>query len=409
MTKTELRALITEQMTDNITTISKVAADEMEKRISAANLSSMQVKYDFGEGDDNRSFAVGRPATRKDFKGCFGKEHLSNDGFKSQSEFLQVVSSGKYDQRLKSLIEGDGGSGGYVVPEEYAATFLDVALESEVVRPRATVYPMKFNSLKIPGFVIGNHATNLYGGVTSEWIGESETMTEHPPQFRSINLVTKKLACYAVASNELIEDGQQANFDSYLSQSLINGISFGMDYAFLQGNGAGMPLGILKSPCLITQAIETGQTADTLLWENLINMMACMHPNCFPKSVWIASLSIIPQLLTMSLPVGTGGSFIPAMSETNGQFKVLTRPVIFTEKLPKLGDKGDIILADLSQYCIGLRKEIRLEKSIHVHFQTDEQDYRCLLRVDGQPSWDSTMTLNDGTSVVSPFITLAAR
>ena len=40
-------------------------------------------------------------------------------------------------------------------------------------------------------------------------------------------------------------------------------------------------------------------------------------------------------------------------------WKILTRPVIFTEKTEKLGDLGDILLADLSQYVVGLRSEMR--------------------------------------------------
>ena len=37
-----------------------------------------------------------------------------------------------------------------------------------------------------------------------------------------------------------------------------------------------------------------------------------------------------------------------------------------------MGDKGDIILADLSQYVIGMRREMNIAKSGHVGFVKDE-------------------------------------
>ena len=60
------------------------------------------------------------------------------------------------------------------------------------------------------------------------------------------------------------------------------------------------------------------------------------------------------------------------MNESNGKFTMLTRPVIFTEKTEPLGDQGDILLADLSHYVIGLRNEMRIDLSQHVYFTTDE-------------------------------------
>jgi HK97 family phage major capsid protein len=82
---------------------------------------------------------------------------------------------------------------------------------------------------------------------------------------------------------------------------------------------------------------------------------------------------------------------------------------LFSEKTEKLGDKGDIILADLSQYVVGLRSEMRFDMSIHVHFQTDELLARLIERHDGQPLWDAPLTLEDGSTTVSPFVTLAER
>ena len=169
-----------------------------------------------------------------------------------------------------------------------------------------------------------------------------------------------------------------------------------MDYAFLRGTGAGQPRGVLNDPALVTVAKETGQAATTLVYENLTKMFARLHASSVSRSVWVASPTTIPQLLGLSIAVGTGGSFISAMSESNGEFRILSRPILFTEKLPTLGTVGDIILCDFSQYTIGMRRGFIVDRSQHVGFQTDEMAWRGILRVDGQGRWKSAFTPRNG-------------
>lgn len=61
------------------------------------------------------------------------------------------------------------------------------------------------------------------------------------------------------------------------------------------------------------------------------------------------------------------------------------------------------MLVDFSQYVVGLRGEMRFDTSIHVGFTTDELYSGLIERHDGQ------LTLEDGTTTVSPFVVLGAR
>jgi HK97 family phage major capsid protein len=63
----------------------------------------------------------------------------------------------------------------------------------------------------------------------------------------------------------------------------------------------------------------------------------------------------------------------------------------------------------LSQYCVGLREGMRIDTSQHVYFTTDEAAARLIERHAGQPLWDEALTLEDGSTTVSPFVTLAER
>lgn len=327
-------------------------------------------------------------------------------GFKSFDEFATHVRLGKLDDRLqRTMVEGTPSDGGFAVPTEYAAEIFDVSLESEIVRPRATIHPMLSNEKVIPAVVLGDHSANLYGGVIGYWTAESGSLTETEPEFRSMKLTAEKLTVYGRSSSEWLDDAVMSG--KTVQRTFSNGLNWYMDRAFIKGTGAGQPLGILNAPCLIAVSKEVGQTAGTVVYQNLSNMIARLHPACFARSVWVAHPGLIPSLL--ELEVGSGGTHVPVMKDTGGAFSILTRPVIFSEKMETAGSQGDIVLADFSQYAVGIRKELRLESSIHVHFATDEVAHRCIARVDGQPLWDEALTLEDGSTTVGPFVTLEER
>ncbi len=66
------------------------------------------------------------------------------------------------------------------------------------------------------------------------------------------------------------------------------------------------------------------------------------------------------------------------------------------------------MFVDFSQYSLGLRKVMSIDKSQHVGWQTDETGYRGILRADGQGRWDQVVTPKNGDTL-SWCVTLAAR
>jgi HK97 family phage major capsid protein len=231
-----------------------------------------------------------------------------------------------------------------------------------------------------------------------------------------ISLVSKKLALLGVSSNELLSDAANGGFEAIYGASMLAAISYFYDYYFLQGDGAGQPLGVLNDPSLIVVAKESGQAANTILYPNVVKMFARLHPACLSSAVWIANSTTIPQLLAMQNIVknvaGTenvGGSAVAVVTQNgDGTLSMLTRPIIFTEKLPVLSSQGDLLLADLSQYAVGMRRGAALEKSMHAGFTTDQTYFRVITRLDGQGTWKSAVTPKNGDSI-SWCVALGAR
>jgi HK97 family phage major capsid protein len=88
---------------------------------------------------------------------------------------------------------------------------------------------------------------------------------------------------------------------------------------------------------------------------------------------------------------------------------LLGRPVIETEFNATLGDKGDIVLADLSEYAM-IDRDVQAASSIHLQFLTDQVAYRFVYRCDGQPKASAPLTPYKGTSnTLSSFVTLNER
>src|SRR6266700_1475078 len=179
--------------------------------------------------------------------------------------------------------------------------------------------------------------------------------------------------------------------------------------------GAGTPEGFINSPASVQQAAEAGQTAGTIVWENIVKMYARMLPTSLKNAVWVAAIDTFPQLATMALSVGTGGGPVwiggPNQPGSDGPpVTILGRPVIFTEKAPALGTTGDINFVDLSYYLIGDRQAVAVAASEHAFFQNDQVAYRIIERVDGRPWLQSALTPHNGSAnTLSAFVQLASR
>lgn len=307
---------------------------------------------------------------------------------------------------LGSTVPADGG---FLIPEYLRSELLRISLEKSVVRSRARVIPMETLTVPFPTIDSTSNASNIYGGVAAYWTEEAGQLTDSSPTFGRVKLEAKKLTAYSEVPNELFADSL-ISLQMLINEIFPEALAWFEDVAFINGTGVGEPLGFLNSPAMVSVSKETGQAADTIVWENLVKMYSRMLPSSLNNAVWIANLDTFPELATMSLSVGTGGSAIWLTDGVSGPpMRILGRPVIFTEKLPTLGDAGDIVLADMSHYLIGDRQAIQADTSPHYRFQTDMTSMRFISRLDGRPWLQSAITPKTGSNTLSPFVRLAAR
>ena len=319
------------------------------------------------------------------------------------------------DPRMAKIIEvqnayssTDPASAGTLIPEEFRSIIYELQLADAVVRPRASVIQMTGGSIALPFVDVTTHAGGtFFGGMSFAWTQESGTITASEAKFGRVKLEAKKLTGGARVPNELWNDAPALN--SWLMRSAPQGINFTEDVAFLTGVGGADPLGVQNSPAVITITKETGQPADTIVVENILKMYSRMLPQSLGNSVWVANPTTFPQLMTLSIAVGTGGAPVALVNiHASPTLAMLGRPLILTEKVPALGDAGDIGLYDFGFYLIGDRQAVSMESSEHSRFMNDETELRLILRVDGRPWIQSALTPKNGDSL-SPFVILGAR
>jgi len=226
------------------------------------------------------------------------------------------------------------------------------------------------NGIKIPGVDETSRASTRSGGVIAYWKDEAAAKVASKPKFRMIELNLKKLIGLCYATDELLQDATA--LEGYIRQAFIDEFGFQIDDAIINGTGAGMPLGILNSGCLVTVSKEAAQPAATIMAENVMKMRSRLFATSRGSSVWLINQNIEPQLHSMSLAVGTGGIpvYMPAGGLSNLPYDTLYgRPVLPIEQCPTLGTVGDIILADFPNgYILAEKGGIQSDMSIHVQF-----------------------------------------
>ncbi|MFQ5436851.1 MAG: phage major capsid protein, partial [Anaerolineae bacterium] len=247
------------------------------------------------------------------------------------------------------------------------------------------------------------------GGIRAFWAAEASAKTASQPKFRQMELKLNKVIGLVYATDELLADASA--LEAWIMQNLPEELRFVVEDAIYRGTGAGQPLGILNSNCLVSVAKETGQAATTILSENVIKMWARRWLGG-RDYVWFVNQDTMPQLMQMSLAVGTGGNltYLPPGGLSGSPFgSLMARPVIEVEYAATLGTVGDIVLVDLGQYQAIDKGGIQSASSIHVRFVNDETVFRFVYRFDGQPKWDAALTPFQGSNTVSPFVALATR
>ena len=319
---------------------------------------------------------------------------------------------GRLSAAATGLSGGVDSEGGHLVQKDFAEGLVQKTHQTGSLLSftpgirRIQIGPGK-NGLKIRAIDESSRVDgSRSGGVQAFWEGEADAVTATKPKFRVLEWTLKKLTALVYVTEELLQDA--VALEQVIRETFAQEFAFKIEDSIINGDGAGKPLGILPSGALVTNAKETSQVANTIVVDNLVKMWARLSSRSKRNAVWIQNGDPFPQLAVMKL--GDHGIFLPAGNIAGTPFNMLLgRPMLEAEYLPTVGDKGDILLVDLTEYWMIEKEALQSASSIHVRFVEGEVAFRFVWRLDGMPMWDKPLTPFKGTKTRSPFVVTDVR
>ncbi len=332
-------------------------------------------------------------------------------------QFAQGVAWHHHDHRngvwaITGLGESQSSTGGFLLGATIESDLLTKTYSTgEILRRCASPYTAaRFAStVTVPAFDETSRASGYrQGGITIARVPEGEQITASRPKFRQVSMSIGKLAGLCYVTQQLVDDAP--SLGRYLNQAYPTAMSFVMENEIVNGSGAGEMLGVINADCTIVVDKETAQAADSIVGLNVINMWSRLWAPSRQTAVWICNQDTDPQLYKANLNADMATPIFQPASDDSGFARLMGRPVIPVEYCPTLGDKGDLILGDFSQYALAQKTAgVDTAKSLDLGFLTSETAFRFTYRCDGQPSWAKELTPYRGTNTLSPFVVLQAR
>jgi HK97 family phage major capsid protein len=349
-------------------------------------------------------------------------------GFKTPREFFSAIvpateSGHTTDERLLFLSgnrnkyqatvgsdEAGGYSdpyGGFLIPTGFVPNLLSRPSDGDPTAGRTTMVPMATPKVEIPARTDHDHSSSVSGGLIVYRRHEAGTVTAPRMQLEMVSLSANSLMGLSYATEELMTDSA-ISFTALLSRGFQDAFSDRLIREKIRGTGVGEMEGVLNTPALVSVSAQTGQATDTILWENVRDMRArCWG---YQRAIWLYNQDALPQLISMVMPVGTSGVAMWQTSAREGEPDMLFgRPAFASEYCSTIGDAGDLILCDWSQYLEGVKQGVQSDESMHVRYIYNERTFRFTMRNDGRCWWRAALTPAQSSITLSPVVVLEAR
>ncbi len=425
--------LLSDEEKAEITKLSAEAAEFEAQAVEAEAAHKQRQGYATG---------TGRPGT-----GCGDisnpKQRAEDDGargFRTPREFLSAVAALSKGERVDDSIreritplafESDGAGfmlpsafaprrftagsdeqgvysdpyGGFLVPQtSQLAGVREVMWEGDPTSGLVTRVPMTAREVELIARVDKDHSSSVTGGFTVSRTAETQTVAATRSTYEKVRLRADKLMGIAYASSEVLRESP-ASFAAIIDAGMRTQFASQVFDEKIRGTGVGEYLGILNSPAVIEVTKETNQTADTIVYQNLVKMRSRIYGKG-GRPVWMIISDALEQLMQLVNPAGQ--LIWQADATTGPSGRILGFPIVEAEECSALGDVGDIMLVNMAEYLEGLYQPIEAASSVHVRFLNDETAYRFTVYNAGAPWWRSALTPKHGQTK-SPIVTLGAR
>jgi HK97 family phage major capsid protein len=275
----------------------------------------------------------------------------------------------------------DAGGGYTVLPQQFVGELIEATKALCFFRSIAKIYTVtNAESLGLPALVARPSAPTW----TSELsIGAFDTAM----QYGKRELHPHPLAQGVKISKKLLRTST-LNTDQTVRDQLAYMCAITEENAFLNGNGAGQPLGVFvaNSEGIDTNRdISTDNTATAITSDGLINCYFNLRPVYWAQAKWIFHPNAIRNLRKLR---GNDGDYLwkAGLSNDRGD-TLLNCPVLISEFAPSTFTTGKYvgILGDFSRYVIADALDVTLQVLTELYAGSNENGYLLRKETDGMP------------------------
>ncbi len=165
-----------------------------------------------------------------------------------------------------NMVEGTDASGGYLVPTEFHTMLMKFVEGASEMIPYLTKIRMNRDSMKVP---------ILDDRISVSWHQEGDDIDQTDATFSEATLNTRRLDCYTICSNELLEDSA-TDIAGLLIEQFAEEAGQAIDNAILNGDGSdtyGGFSGIFTPTISYSTVFGSGSTAfSSISVEHLIDL-----------------------------------------------------------------------------------------------------------------------------------------
>ena len=308
-------------------------------------------------------------------------------------EFRHWLRSGIASAAMRALRDGQPASeqralqadsdtlGGYLVtPVQFVDRLIQAVDNLVYVRQWATVFPVpSADSLGAPSLDTDPAdpawTTELLIGSedSSMALGRRE-LQPHP------------LAKYIKVSRKLLR--MVPSVEDLVLQRLGYKFSVVLENAYLNGDGAGQPLGVFTasaSGISTGRDVSTGNTTTEIRFDGLIEAKYTMKQQYWPRLRWIFHRDGVKQIAKLK---DGDGQYIWSESTRVGEpDRILGFPVFMSEYAPNTFTTGLYvgILGDFAQYWIADALDMEMQRLVELYAATNQVGFIGRLESDGMP------------------------
>lgn len=301
---------------------------------------------------------------------------------KQMDQFRSYLTSGQAGPELRALSAGVQTEGGFLVaPMQFVSELIKDIDRVTHIRQLARVFTVS-NAISLGAPVLdtdpadADWTTELASGSLDTAMNFGQRTLTPSPAAKRVKISKKLLAASVIPVDSLVRERLAYKF----------GIT--QEKAFMTGNGASKPLGVMfasNQGIDTSRDVSTGNTTTSMGVDGLINALESLEDGYQQNATWIFHRDGVKQIRQLK---DSYGQYLlqPRISETLPE-TILGKPYRRSEYMPNTFTTGLYvgIIGDFSHYWIADSLSMQIQRLVELYAESNQDGYIARMECDGMP------------------------